>query len=271
MYLGIDIGGTKTIVASLDGSGVIQERHRFPTPKNYSDFLDTLSKFVDKLTTKQFKAAGVAVPTRIDRAHGVATSGGRLLWRDVPIQHDIQQIVHCPVVIENDANLAGLSEAMLLKEYEKVLYVTISTGIGTGFIVNQKIDPSMADSEGGGMLLEHGGKLQPWEDFASGQAIVRRFGKRASEITDKDTWQIIAHDIALGFIDLIALMQPDIIVLGGGVSAHYAKFKDFLQQYLTEYENPLVTIPPIKEAARPGLAVVYGCYDLAKSVYGKTA
>jgi glucokinase len=269
MYLGIDIGGTKTIVASLDDNGVIQENLRFPTPKSYDDFLGALAEFVDKLTTKRFISAGVGVPTKIDRQHGVAIAGGRLHWINVPIRDDVQKIVQCPVVIDNDANLAGLSEAMLLKDYRKVLYVTVSTGIGTGFIVDQQIDLSMADSEGGEMLLEHGGRLQPWEDFASGQAIVRRFGKRASEITDKKTWQIIAHDIALGLIDLIALMQPDVIVLGGGVGAHYEKFKDFLQQFLMEYENPLVTIPPIKEAARPELAVVYGCYDLAKGAHGK--
>lgn len=271
MYLGIDIGGTKTIVASLDDNGVIQERHRFPTPKKYDAFLGDLARFVDKLTTKSFTAAGVGVPTKIDRIHGIAIAGGRLQWRNIPIRDDIQKIADCPVVIDNDANLAGLSEAMLMKEYRKVLYVTISTGIGTGFIVDQRIDPSMADSEGGEILLEHAGKLQQWQDFASGQAIVRRFGKRASEITDEETWQIIAHDISLGLIDLIALMQPDAIVLGGGVGGHYNKFKDFLLQYLAEYENPLIAIPPIREAARPGLAVIYGCYDLAKSAYGKSA
>lgn len=269
MYLGIDIGGTKTIVASLDDNGVIQENLRFPTPHNYPDFLKELAKYVDKLTTKEFIAAGVGVPSKIDRTRGVAIAGGRLPWKNVPIQKDVQVIAHCPTVIDNDANLAGLSEAMLLKEYSKVLYVTISTGIGTGFIVDQRIDPSMADSEGGVMLLEHSGKLEPWEDFASGQAIVRRFGKRASEITDADTWRTIAHDISLGLIDLIALTQPDIIVLGGGVGGYYGKFREYLQHYLKEYENPLIAIPPIKEAERPNLAVVYGSYDLAKSVYGK--
>ena len=121
------------------------------------------------------------------------------------------------------------------------------------------------------MLLEHHGKLEPWEDFASGKAIVRHFGKRASEISDEETWHIIAHNIALGLIDLIALMQPDVIVLGGGVSAYYNKFKDFLAADLRSYENPLFKIPVIEEAVRPELAVVYGCYDLAKSVYGKVA
>ena len=271
MYLGIDIGGTKTIVASLDDNGVIQENFRFSTPQLYPDFLKELSKTVDKLATKEFIAAGVGVPDKIDRTNGVAIAGGRLPWRNVPVQKDIHEIVHCPTVIDNDANLAGLSEAMLLKEFRKVLYVTISTGIGTGFIVDQKIEPNMADSEGGTILLEHSGKLEQWQDFASGQAIVRRFGKRASEIDDIDTWRIIAHDISLGLIDLIAVMEPDVIVLGGGVGGYLGKFEDILVAYLKEYETPMLTIPPIKEASRPNLAVVYGGYDLAKASYGKSA
>lgn len=269
MYLGIDVGGTKTIVASLDDNGVIQQNFRFPTPQIYPKFLKELSNNVDKLATKDFVAVGVGVPGKIDRINGIAIAGGRLPWKNVPIQKDIKELTRCPTVIDNDANLAGLSEAMLLKEYRKVLYITISTGIGTGYIVDQKIDPSMADSEGGEMLLEHGSRLEPWEDFASGKAIVRRFGKRASEITDTNTWRTIAHDISLGLIDLIAVVQPDIIVLGGGVGAHYEKFKDFLLDYLKGYETPLIKIPLIIQAARPELAVVYGSYDLAKGTYGK--
>ncbi len=271
MYLAIDIGGTKTLVASLDVHGNIHERHKFLTPKAYSMFLEELAKSVDVLSTKKFIAAGVAAPGKIDRDRGVVIAFGNLDWTNVTLKGDLERIVNCPVVIENDAKLAGLSEAMLLKDFDKVLYVTISTGIGTGLIVNQQIDPSMADSEGGQILLEHGGKLESWEDFASGRAIVKRFGKKASEIEDKKIWQIIAHNIAIGLIDQIALMQPDVIVLGGGVGSHYEKFHAYLQKYLDEYQNPLFTVPVIKQAERPALAVLYGCYDLARQTYGKTA
>jgi predicted NBD/HSP70 family sugar kinase len=271
MYLGIDIGGTKTLVASLDRDGVIQEEFRFPTPKLYKDFLKKLAENVANLSTNKFIAAGVGAPGKIERKHGVGVAFGNLPWRGVNLGEDIKTIAKCPVVVENDANLAGLSEAMLIKQYRKVLYVTISTGINTGFIVDQQIDPNLADSEAGHMMLEHNGKLEAWEDFASGRAIVKRFGKRASEITDKHTWQIIAHDIAVGLIDLIAVIEPEVIVLGGGVSSHFDKFGDYLQNYLKQYDNPMITLPEIRVAMRPEQAVVYGCYDLAKALYGKSA
>lgn len=268
MYLGIDIGGTKTLIALLNNQGVIKESHRFPTPKIYTAFLKEVAVTVANLSTSECVAAGVAAPGFIDRGKGTVRAFGNLLWKDIPLRQDLKKLLGCPVVVENDANLAGLSEAMLIKQYHSVLYVTISTGIGTGIINNQQIDPELADSEGGQIMLEHQGKLQPWEDFASGSAIVSRFGKRASEITDQKTWHIIAHDIALGLYDLIAFIQPDAVVLGGGVLTYFDRFKDLLNKELKRYETPLIQIPPILQAQRPNEAVVYGCYDLAKSVYG---
>lgn len=194
---------------------------------------------------------------------------GNLPWRDVPIQRDIKRIVQAPTFIENDANLAGLSESMLLRQHKCILYVTISTGIGTGVITNQEIDPEFADSEGGQILLERYGRLQTWEDFAAGSAIVRRFGKLASEINDKKTWNTISQDIAIGLYDLAVFIQPDAIVLGGGVLAHYDKFDDLLLAQLEQLSTPLTPVPPIYRAQRPDEAVIFGCYDFAKSEYEK--
>lgn len=269
MYVGVDIGGTKTLVAALDDHGVIVERIRFLTPAKYTDFILELRKATESLQTKDFRAGGIAAPGKIDRDHGIGRDFGNLKWHDVPIQADAERIFRCPIVVENDANLGGLSEAMLLPPDKRILYITISTGIGTGFIDHQHIAPELADSEGGHMLLPFRGKRVIWESFASGQAIVERFGKRAADITNEATWRRIAHDLSLGFIELIAIAQPDIIVIGGGVGTYYERFEPFLLHELQRSSNPLIPIPLIRKAARPEDAVLYGCYDLAHSIYGK--
>jgi len=270
MYLGVDIGGTKTLVAVLNEKGVIKETAKFPTPKNYDHWLLELRHTLAHLQTKEFKAAGVAVPGRLDRQHGRIIRLGNLGWENIPIQADCERMLHCPVVIENDANLGGLSEAMLHKNKETVLYVTISTGIGTGFVYKQRLEPSMIDMEGGHLLLPHKGKLTKWESFASGKAIVSRYGKQAQEIPPSDTatWGKIVRDLAPGLFQLIAITQPDLVILGGSVGQYFDRFNKHLDAQLKKYELPVVPIPPVVQAQRPDKAVVYGCYDLAKQKFG---
>lgn len=268
MYIGIDVGGTKTLVASLDDNGVIQEQFRFPTPQRYDAFLIELRQNVSKLSQQDFRACGIGIPAVIDHQAGVGRAFAHLDWHDVPVLADVEAIVRCPVALENDAKLAGLSEAMLAKDKRRVLYVTVSTGIGTGYIVDQRIDPNLSGNEGGHMLLEHQGKYQRWEEFAAGSAIFKKYGKPVSEIDDARTLRSIARNIAIGLIDLIAVLTPDIIVLGGSVGSHYAKYGEYLDEYLQAYDNPMIQLPPVKAAERPEQAVIYGCYDYAKQIYG---
>lgn len=270
MYGAVDIGGTKTLVAVFDNDKKILEQVKFPTPVNYADFNIHLAEVVDKLSAKDFKRVVVAVPGLLDRKNGVGLAMGNLPWQNIPIGPDVEKIFHCPVIIENDAKLAALSEAQYVKDdYKKVLYVTISTGIGAGLIVDGKIDPEFENIEPGQMILEHNGHFEQWEDFASGSAIYKKYQKKASEIEDQGIWYTIARNIAVGFNALIAILDPDIIIIGGGVGSHLEKFEARLIEQLKIYEHPLTPVPPIRKAIHAEEAVIYGCYELAKAPHAQ--
>lgn len=271
MYLGVDIGGTKTFVASLDEHGVITERIRFETDHDYPTFLGNFVKALHTLKEKHFKAVGVGMPaSELDRDNGIGVAFGNLPWKNVPIRDDIARITTLPVALENDAKLGGLSEAMLLKkDFRKVLYITISTGIGTALVVDQVIDPNVGDAGGRTMLFQHHGAMKPWESFASGKAIVERFNKRAEDIHDGATWKIMAHNWRPGFLQLIAITDPDVIVIGGSVGTYFDRYGKILYEELAAYETPLMPIPEIRGAARAEDAVLYGCYDYAVQRFGK--
>lgn len=268
-YVTVDIGGTKTLIAVFDKEGNITEKVKFPTPQIYSDFVNALSENVAKLSTKEFQAFCVAAPGRIDHKNGVVLAFGNLTWTEIPLLHDIEKIVKAPGILENDTKLAALSEALYHKEYRKVLYVTISTGIGSGLITDGIIDPDFNSNEVGQMLMEHGGHLVRWEDFASGRAIAEKFGKKASEITAESDWYIIARNIAIGLNAVIATLTPELIIIGGGVGTHFPKYKDRLEEELKIYENPMFSIPPIIQAKNPEEAVVYGCCELIMQSHGR--
>jgi predicted NBD/HSP70 family sugar kinase len=270
MYGAVDIGGTKTLIAVFDKNGKLTEQLKFPTPRDYTTFVKELAASVAKLSTKDFQRTVVAIPGTPDRKHGIGIVFGNLPWANVSIEEDAEKVFKCPVSIENDAKLAALSEAIQLRgEFKKVLYITVSTGIGGGLVINGKIDPDFHDIEPGQMILEHNGRFQQWEDFASGSAIYAKYGKKASEITDASAWYAITRNLAVGLNTLIATLDPDVIVIGGGVGSHLEKFQDRLVEQLKIYENPMTPVPPIRKAKNAEQAVIYGCYELAKTHHGK--
>lgn len=267
MYGAVDIGGTKTLVAVFDKDGNLTEQLKFPTPEIYEDFVIELATNVAKLSTKDFQAIGVAAPGKIDHESGSMIVAGNLPWKHVPIHSDVELIFKAPVLVENDAKAAALSEALLAgAEYKKVVYMTISTGIGVGVCANGKLDQTLHDSEIGRMNVEYKGEMVPWETIASGSALVRMYGKRASEQTDPAVWTEMARNLAKGMVAIIAMVQPDLIVIGGGAGNYLERFYDPLMVELKKYENPLAPTPPIRKAVHPEEAVVYGCYEIAKQL-----
>ncbi len=271
MFLAIDVGGTKTLVAALTDDGKLTKSLKFKTPRDYDKFLGVLKASLARLDTFKYKYACVALPGRIDRKKGVGIRFGNLGWENVPVKKDLKSFLSCPVVIENDANLAGLSEARNVKDdYKKVLYITISTGIGTGVIIDGIIDPDFADTEPGHLTVQYNGTIQSWEHIASGSAIKEHYGKIAADINDRKTWREICHRFAIGMNGLIAILQPDVIIIGGGVGTHFKKYDKVLQSELKKFSTPLTPVPPILQAKKPEEAVIYGCYEMAKDEYEKS-
>ncbi len=267
MYLGIDVGGTKTLMAAFSEAGHVEASYKLPTSRAYPTFLQDLTNALPNLPTTRFAAAGVAVPGSLDRQAGILTSAGNLDWQNKPVKADFEKLLHCPVAIENDAKAGGLAEAMNVKdEFKKVLFVTIGTGIGTALITNGVIDTEFGDGGGRHLFVAHQGENKMWEEFAAGPAIVKTYGKKASEITDQQAWKEIAYNLALGIVELVALTEPDVIVIGGGVGSHLDRFGAFLEQELHKYSTPAFPMPPIRPSVHPEEAVIYGCYELAKQL-----
>lgn len=265
MILGIDIGGTKTLLGLFSESGELLKADKFKTPSDYPDFIRELTDFTSTFlgAVRPHKCV-VAMPGVVDRELGIGEAFGNLAWLNVPIAQDIAHITSCDVQLENDAKMAALSEAVELSGiYSRVLYVTISTGIGPALVVDGKIDHAIADGGGKNMLFEHDGSIRPWESFASGKAIFEEFGQRASDIHDPKVWRNITQRWVVGFIELITLCTPDVIVIGGGVGTHFKSYGAILTRDIKKYETPMLKVPPIRQAKRPEEAVIYGCYQLA--------
>lgn len=261
MITAVDIGATKTLVAQFDKTLQPVNEIRFETPKDQIDFfhllVETLQRF-SKITTIVIGAPGI-----ID-SNGIILRCGNLPWKNFDLRKVVSQQFQCPVLIENDARLAGLAEVNFLNPVPPLgVYLTISTGIGSGVISHGKIIEGLR-SEPGHMVFNFNGGWQAWEDFASGSAIKEQFGRFAKDITDPNDWQKIAHHLSIGLSALIPTLQPDIIIFGGGVGQYVDSFDHFLTEQLKKQLPSFISLPPIIKAKHPQEAVLFGCYHYAQ-------
>lgn len=264
MLVTVDTGGTKTLVASFNKAGVLGEQIKFATPKDPKEYTKLLRGIItDNYDKKVVEAIIVAIPGIVK--DGVAVWCPNLGWKNFDVASALDGVLDdTPIFIENDAKLAGLYEARILKNIPaQLLYVTISTGIGTGIITNGKINPALHNSEGGHALIEYDGVVREWENFASGLAIYKAYGKYAHDITNKKTWYQIADRISRGFLAIIPVLQPDVIVIGGSMGTYFDKFSEQLRGLLKEKLPSHIPCPLFIQAKNPELAVIYGCYYYA--------
>lgn len=270
MFAAVDVGGTKTLIAVFNMGGEKIEEIKFPTSQNYEEFLSDLANNVAKLSTQEIQYAVAAVPGLIDRKTGLVIALGNLPWRDKPIKDDLANALHAEVTIENDARLAGLGAAYSIKDtYKNILYLTISTGIGGALISNGKIVEAVQDMEVGKIPLQFEGRLQHWEEFASGRAIVATYGKRASEIEDSKIWHEIGLKIGYGTAVASSTIQPDAIVFGGGAGKYAENFIPTVREYMEANMHANAKRPKLLTAQNPEEVVIYGCYELAKQNHEK--
>ena len=264
MLVAVDTGGTKTLIARFEQDGSISKSLKFPTPADQQEYVTLLRGTLEKEFSDQpVEALVIGLPGIIKG--GVALWCDNLGWKDFDAYHAFGDLFgKSPVLIENDANLAGLAETRTLSPVPvSALYVTLSTGIGTGVITNGRIDPGLRHSEGGHMLIEYGGKLQEWEDFASGRSIYQTYDQYARDIVSVKIWDEIADRISRGFLTVIPMLQPDIIILGGSIGTYFDRYSTTLQRTLDAKLPPHIARPRFLQAAHPEQAVIYGCYYYA--------
>ncbi len=265
MIITIDTGGTKTLISSFSKNGRMGASVKFPTPPDQRDYVASLRQTLrDNYAHESVDVIVVALPGIIK--DGVALWCQNLGWANFEAAKHFKDLLPgVPVLIENDANLAGIAETRALNPVPvSSLYVTISTGIGSGFCTNGFIDPGLRHSEAGHALVEFDGRVQRWEAFASGHAIVNVYKKFARDITSKRTWRQIADRMSRGFLAVIPITQPDVIIIGGSVGSYFDRYGDFLTQTLTERLPSHIPCPKIVQAQHPEQAVVYGCYYYGK-------
>lgn len=248
--IAIDIGGTKIRIARLSHHYELLNSTTIATPHSLAEAKAAILEAIDVMAAgNHVQAIGVAAPAAIDRLKGSIGPFSNLAWPRFAIRNWLTRQYHCPVIIEHDATAAAICEANIGagQKYRYQLFVTISTGIGSALTLDGKPLPGPHNTEGGHIMLEdhpHSLRVGSFEYLASGRAIVREYGKIAAEIHSASDWSEISRNFARGLHNLIMTTDPQVIVLGGGVSVHYKRFIKPLTHHLKTFNSPPSYPPP---------------------------
>jgi len=261
MYLCIDIGATKTLVALMNNRRRILNSFRFATPHDQDVFLDTLTSEVRaNFSIDGLKVISVAVPGPVENNQILWIDN--LPWTNFNLDGNLKKLFRTPVFLENDATLAGIAETENLPGLS--VYLTFSTGIGSTVIRDGQVDPAFDTFEPGHDEYSFRGKLLAWEDFASAKAIADYYGKLTSKIKKKSDWVEISCRMATGLRPIIAYIRPDNIILGGPLGLDLKKYRQPLEKQLSVSLPPGVSMPKFTTAKYKHESTIYGCYVYAQ-------
>ncbi|MDD4860236.1 MAG: ROK family protein [Dehalococcoidales bacterium] len=265
--LGIDLGGTKILTAVIDAAGNVLARDQTPTPaaEGVAAIITAMTVSakraiaVAKLTVNDISAVGIGAAGPSSPESGILFTSPHLPgWKDVPLRDTISRKLGKPAFLVNDARAAALGELHYgaAKGMRHFIYVTISTGIGGGIVIDGKLYMGAIGAAGevGHMTIQADGPLCDcgnhgcWEALASGSALAREATSHikkgavsaildyaggdinkinaetiqlAAKHGDKLAKELIActaYYFGVGLANLINVFNPELIVIGGGLS-----------------------------------------------------
>jgi len=221
MFLGVEIGGTKLQIGVADTHGRLRQLVRLPVDRQAgrAGILRQFATIIPSILHKhRIQAIGVGFGGPVDLQRGRVVKSHQVSgWSGFPLRQWFLRQFHLPVVIENDSNCATLAEAIrgAGRGRRVVFYTNIGTGIGGGLV----IDGALYNGRYGAMELGHtrlpdGRQFPTVEELAAGLAIERR----------RSTVAKSGHVMGVAVANVIALLNPDVVVIGGGVACAGAKF-----------------------------------------------
>ncbi len=260
MFLTIDIGGTKTLIAVFNKRGQKIKSLKFPTNKKQNIFLTDLLQNLQDFKTFSVEKITIALPGKIS---GTSFKLGNLDWGNQHLSFfdPIKNLfISAPIFFVNDADLATLYEAHRYRK--KTVYLTFSTGIGGGISKNGKLTSESSSFEPGHQKYTFDSQLLEWEDIASANAIGATYGCQATDVKGADAFLDVAKRMSIGLTGIIKNINPKIIIIGGPIGMI---FKDFEKPLKKELKKSFKKLPKIVPAKHPTESVIHGGYLYAKT------
>jgi glucokinase len=278
VFIGLDIGGTKIMVAAADQEGNILRRARTPTSTRLEDDLANINNMISEVAgNEEIMGMGAAIGGPLDWEQGIVSPLHQPAWRNIPLKAMMESRWGCSFHVDVDTNVAAVGEYRWGGvSAGRFLYLTLSTGMGGGFLVDGKIYRGLdgAHPEVGHQSIHFRcanlsavqcecGAPDCLEALVSGNGIRRIYGKPA-EMLSPEEWEEVAYNLGQGLRNLAALYAPDLIRIGGGVAVgggeHFMRSaREVMEEHLKLVPSPQVALSDLgyDTALRGAIAMAF--------------
>ena len=235
-YGGIEAGGTKFICAVGTGPDDLVAEIRIPTTTPEETIARTIAFFRAEIEKRPIQSIGIASFGPVDpdpnsSTYGHITTTPKPGWAHTDLAGPVVQALGLPVGFDTDVNGAALGEHRwgAAQGLDTFVYLTIGTGLGGGGMVNGKLMHGLMHPEMGHMLIPHDWDGDPYSGFctyhhdcleglATGPAIEDRWHFRAEQLPPgHPSWSLEAHYLGMALVNIICILAPQRIIMGGGV------------------------------------------------------
>lgn len=241
MYLAIDNGGSMTRIGCINGLWQPQfaSIEQFPTFQRYAAQIEALLSGVAKLGSERLEGIGISLGGHI-ASDGLTVRDAANLrdYERQPLVRQLQEAAGCPVRLAHDTVCGLLAEKTFgaLASFERVAYVTVSTGTGAAIQLSKDGQTLTVSMEMGHQLLAGNarlclcGQVGCLETITGGRQIALRFGREADQIEDEALWQECTEALALGIVNLVRLTRVEAIAISGGIALHVPYLREHLPE-----------------------------------------
>jgi fructokinase len=286
-YGGIEAGGTKWVCAIGTGPDDLRDLVTFPTTTPEETIARAAAFFANdgSVTAVGIGSFGPIDIRRNSPTWGHITTTPKPGWAHTDLARSLAKALDRPVAFDTDVNAAALGERRwgAAVGLDTFCYITVGTGIGGGGMTNGKLMHGLLHPELGHMRIPHDRERDPFagicpyhgdclEGLASGEALRARWGRAAEDSVDEQVWDLEAEYLALGLVNVICVLSPERIVIGGGVMNQpqlLARVRTKVRQLLAGYiDAPGLDGPLDEYLVAPALgarAGVLGSLELARS------
>jgi len=281
--LGVDLGGTKTEAILLDQNLDVLERKRIPTPQDYQTILNSISSLVlDVSENISDFSIGICTPGAISKQTGLIKNSNTQCLIGKSLKEDLENKIGKKISMENDANCFTMAEATLgaATEYSLVFGVILGTGVGGGITINKKLHSGRTNigGEWGHHTLHRNGipcycgKTGCVETYISGPSLENQWTKLTgnsqtlpeilsnidNEIGKKWKDEFL-ENFGYGLANVIDILDPDAIVLGGGLSNIDFLYTEGKNSVYEKVFSDLVDTPILKNKLGDSAGVFGAC------------